>query len=86
MNNNYLCSIDELKFSSYLDDALTNYGFFVAAASGKINDTNPIRRLYEIEQSVLNENKYDVEVYEHYSDDGINYLASVSFIKKEISL
>ena len=47
-NRNYLCSIDELNFKDYLDDALTNCGLFVAAASGKVGDVNPIKKLYTI--------------------------------------
>lgn len=84
-NRNYLCSIDELNLKDYLDDALTNCGLFVAAASGKVGDVNPIKKLYTIEEIVLKEYN-NVNVYEHYSDDGVNFSASVSFIKKRISI
>lgn len=81
-NRNYLCSIDELNLKDYLDDALTNCGLFVAATSGKVGDVNPIKKLYTIEEDVLKEYN-NVNVYEHYSDDGVNFSASVSFVKKK---
>lgn len=88
MNNkniNYLCSVNEAKLKEYLNDSLNNCGFFVAAASGKIGEINLIRKLYEVEQDVINDKNYNVNVFERYTDDGINFSASVSFIKKGIS-
>lgn len=87
MSNNqniFISSIDDLNFKSNLENALTNGLYFVAVTSGKIEDINLLKRLYELEEEILNSNIYNVNVHEHYSDDGINFLASVSFIKKEL--
>lgn len=88
MGNNknvFLSSIDDLNLKNNLENALTNGLYYVIGASGKIGDINLLKRLYEFEEEIINNNKYDVDVYERYSDDGINFLASVSFIKKELA-
>ncbi len=85
MKNDFLCHVSDPMFGVNLDNALTNGDFFVAVASGsdKGSDVTLKSKLNVIKNLVIGCGKYgEIETYNHYFDDGINYTESVTFYKK----
>ncbi len=78
-NTGFLFDINDARFNVLLEESIKNNTLSVVAASGKVGDCDLISRLYTVRHELDNK---DFEVREYYTDDGKNFTASVSFIKK----
>lgn len=79
-NTGFLFDINDSKLNVLLEESLEKNSLSVVGAEGKIDDFDLISKLYMVRHEFGDRN--DFEVHEHYNDDGSNFTASVSFIKK----
>lgn len=79
-NTDFLFDVNDPQLNVLLKESLKNNFVSVVGAEGKVDDLNLITRMYMVRHEFGD--KKDYEVHEHYADDGKNFTASVSFIKK----
>lgn len=76
----FLFDINNPRLNVLLEESLKNNMVSVVGAIGNVGDTDLLSKMYCVRHEIGDKNNY--EVHEHYSDDGVNFTASVSFIKK----
>lgn len=76
----FLFDINNPKLNVLLEESLKNNIVSVVGATGNVDDTDLLSKMYCVRHEIGDRNNY--EVHEHYYDDGVNFTASVSFIKE----
>ena len=76
----FLFDINDPKLNCLLEESLRNNALSVVGAEGKVNDCDLLSRMYSLREEV--EKRVDCRIYENYSENGDDFTASVSFIKK----
>ena len=79
-NIGFLFDINNPRLNVLLEESIKNNALSVVGAEGKVDDVDLLSRLYMVRHEFGDKNGF--EVHEHYVDDGRNFTASVSFIKK----
>ena len=82
-SNGFLFDIKSNGLKSKLEGAIKDERLFVAAAQGKVEDTDLLSKLYVLGQEIRDNKNYDVKVVENYLDNGDSFTASVSFLPTE---
>lgn len=76
----FLFDINNPRLNVLLEESIKNNALSVVGAEGEVDDFDLLSRLYMVRHEFGDKNEF--EVHEHYSDDGRNFTASVSFIRK----
>lgn len=76
----FLFDINDPKLNCLLEQSLINNTLSVVGAEGKVNDCDLLSRMYSLREEV--EKRVDCDIKEHYVENGDDFTASVSFIKR----
>lgn len=82
MNKKILYDINDDMLNDVLADVITSGRFVVVGASGSVNDSDLLSKMRIVRQSVEQNRNFNGTIKKHYFDDGVNFTATVSFIKE----
>lgn len=80
VTNDFVFDINDPRLMVLLEKSLKDNLVSVVGATGNVGDIDLISRMYCVRHEIGN--RSNCEVREHYFDDGVNFTAAVSFIKR----
>ncbi len=79
-DTDFLFDVNDPQLNALLKKSLEENPISVVATTGKVDDLALISKIYNVGQKIRDKN--NCKVRECYHDDGLDFVASVSFIKK----